>query len=157
MLLVISVETEDKRSPIWLTVARLITKAGGITIFVFATSVFAAVALLALPMTQMLLTVIMGAGVFGRAITSGLVTAVDEEMTLMHLIASNKTAADQILVNIMKMQPEDSSLSYVLEVNGKLWVHQKCVGLSKYWKRKLLGLFAKRPSIIKEGTRVLKT
>jgi hypothetical protein len=147
MLVIISVSTDDKRSPYWLTLLRLFIRASGITVYVFATSVFAAVSLLALPMAQMLLTVILGVGIFGRAIAHGLVLAAEKEKPVMHLIADDKDTANRMLLEIMQMQHEDPSSSYVFEVNGKLWVQQLCVGLTKRWKRRVFGVFADVPSI----------
>jgi hypothetical protein len=147
MLVIISISTDDKRSPTWLTLLRLFFRAGGITVYVFATSVFAAVALLALPMAQMLLTVIMGVGIFSRAIAYGLVLATEAEKPVMHLITGDKDAADRMMGEIMRMQPENATSSYVLEVRGKLWVRQRCVGVVKRWRRWVFGVFAEMPSV----------
>jgi hypothetical protein len=147
MLLVISFSTDDKRSPIWLKVLRLIIKAGDVTIYVLATSVFASVALVALPMAQMLLMVIMGSGVFSRAIASGLVTAAHEELPLIHLITEDEATGDYLMLKVMKMQSEDTSISYLLEMDGKLWSCPRYIGNTNPWARRLFGFFAGRPSI----------
>ncbi|KAF9875086.1 hypothetical protein CkaCkLH20_07352 [Colletotrichum karsti] len=153
MLVVISISQEDKRPPIWLSGLRLFFRAGGLTCFVFATSVFAAVTLLALPMSQMVLMVIVGSGFFSRAIVQKMVKTMYHERPVMHLIAEDKQTADRMLTDIMqmKMEPEDASSSYVFEVNGKLWIRQVCVGLTNRWRRRFFGLLSSLPLVEGSG------
>jgi hypothetical protein len=155
MLVVISVSTDDKRSPYWRAGLRLFLRAGAITIYVFATSVFAAVSLLALPMAQMILMVILGVGFFSRAIVQGLVLAMYKEKPIMHLITEDRDTANAIMEKILHMQPVDpTTSSYVLEINGKLWAHQLCVGFARRWRRFLFGSLTEIPLLTTILTKV---
>ncbi|KAI8210187.1 hypothetical protein K4K52_012619 [Colletotrichum sp. SAR 10_76] len=126
MLVVISVSQDDKRPPYWLSGLRLFFRAGGLTCYVFATSVFAAVTLLAMPMAQMVLMVIVGSGFFSRAVVQKMVKTMYQEKPVMHLIAADEQTADRMLTDIMQMKGDTarSSSSYVFEVDGKLWIQQ---------------------------------
>ncbi|KAI8265680.1 hypothetical protein K4K56_005051 [Colletotrichum sp. SAR 10_98] len=126
MLVVISVSQDDKRPPYWLSGLRLFFRAGGLTCYVFATSVFAAVTLLAMPMAQMVLMVIVGSGFFSRAVVQKMVKTMYQEKPVMHLIAADEQTADHMLTDIMQMKGDTarSSSSYVFEVDGKLWIQQ---------------------------------
>lgn len=140
VLVVVSVSMDDKRSPRWKTVCfRVCFRMCSITVFVFSTSVFAAVSLLALPMALMALMVIIGAGYFSRVIIQGMVLVMCQERPIMHLIAENRETANRMMAMILQLQPEDTSSSYVFEVDGKLWTQQACVKLVKRWKRRLCG------------------
>ncbi|KAJ5014902.1 hypothetical protein K4K57_000835 [Colletotrichum sp. SAR 10_99] len=126
MLVVISVSQDDKRPPYWLSGLRLFFRAGGLTCYVFATSVFAAVTLLAMPMAQMVLMMIVGSGFFSRAVVQKMVKTMYQEKPVMHLIAADEQTADHMLTDIMQMKGDTarSSSSYVFEVDGKLWIQQ---------------------------------
>ncbi|KAI8265544.1 hypothetical protein K4K58_011222 [Colletotrichum sp. SAR11_239] len=156
MLVVISVSQDDKRPPYWLSGLRLFFRAGGLTCYVFATSVFAAVTLLAMPMAQMVLMVIVGSGFFSRAVVQKMVKTMYQEKPVMHLIAADEQTADRMLTDIMQMKGDTarSSSSYVFEVDGKLWIQQVCVGLGRLWKRRLFGLLAEMPTVQVTGATV---
>lgn len=145
MLVVVSVSMDDKCSPRWKTGLRLLFRVGGVTIYVFSTSIFASVSLPALPMAQMVLMVVIGAGYFSRATFQGLVLVRCKETPIMHLIAEDKDTANRMMATIMQMQSEDSSSSYVFEVDGKVWAQQVCIKLTKRWKKRLFGSFAEIP------------
>ncbi|KAF6807105.1 hypothetical protein CSOJ01_08372 [Colletotrichum sojae] len=153
VLVVISVSQDDKRQPYWLSGLRLFFRAGSIVCYVFATSVFAAVTLLAMPMAQMVLTVIVGSGFFSRAVVQKMVKTVYDERPVVHLIAEDKRTADRMLADVMRtgLEPEDASSSYVFEVDGKLWIRQVCVGVTKRWKRWLFGVMAGLPVVGASG------
>ena len=102
MLIVISVTTDDKRLPFWINSLRLLSRAIGVIIYIFGTSVFGSVGLLALPMEQMILVLIMGAGMFGRAITSGLISIVAERTPVMHVLADDEETADRVLRRVLQ-------------------------------------------------------
>lgn len=103
MLLVISVTpSEDQETPIWLHVARFFSQAFGFGVFVYGTSVFAAVTLLALPMAQMIIGVILGSGLFSRAITTGLLSAVSRHYPITHVLVDSEKTADAVLNHVLK-------------------------------------------------------
>lgn len=156
VLVVISVSQDDKRQPYWLSGLRLFFRAGSIVCYVFATSVFAAVTLLAMPMAQMVLTVIVGSGFFSRAVVQKMVKTVYDERPVVHLIAGDKRTADRMLADVMRtgLEPEDAASSYVFEVNGKLWIGQVCVGVTKRWKRWVFGVMASLPVVGASGAAV---
>jgi hypothetical protein len=53
-------------------------KLTAITIYVFATSIFASVTLLALPMAQMMLMLVVGSGILGRVLVGNMVSAIKQ-------------------------------------------------------------------------------
>jgi hypothetical protein len=58
-------------------------KLGALTIYVFATSMFAAVALLALPMAQMILMLVVGSGIIGRVLVGNIVSAIKQQNSFL--------------------------------------------------------------------------
>ncbi|KAL9636216.1 MAG: hypothetical protein Q9164_002957 [Protoblastenia rupestris] len=60
------------------SILRLVSKCTSIATFVTGTALFASVQLLALPVATMTLTLVLGAGVFGRAITGWIVSGVSK-------------------------------------------------------------------------------
>ncbi len=74
-----------------------------IGVFVTGTAFFTAVQLLALPMAVMVLTFTLAAGVFGRGFANWIVTRVDGEEPLIHIIVKDAREAHQVISRILEL------------------------------------------------------
>ncbi|RYP61711.1 hypothetical protein DL771_010031 [Monosporascus sp. 5C6A] len=84
--------------------AHLVIKLSGATVYMFATSVFAAVSLLALPMAQFVLMMVIGAGISGRHLTSYLAAKTGQKDSFIHVIADSEERAGQIVQRVFEDQ-----------------------------------------------------
>lgn len=136
------------------SVTRLIAKMSSIAVFVTGTAFFASVQLLALPMSIMVMTFILCAGVFGRGFANWIVTRIDREEPLIHIIVKDAREAHEVISRILELdhpsphdgggvETGDSSGRLVqVEIGGHIFVkHRRVAKRSSLWV-KMLGIMA---------------
>ena len=101
------------------SVKRLFTKMSSIAVFVTGTAFFAAVQLLALPMAVMVLTFILAAGVFGRGFANWIVTRIDREEPLIHIIVKDSLEAHEVISAILELDHQIPELKVEGEQEDK--------------------------------------
>ncbi|PNS15558.1 hypothetical protein CAC42_817 [Sphaceloma murrayae] len=140
----IALKINEDRIPTWIALLRFFSKAVGVTIYVFGTSVFAAVALLALPMSQMILVLVMGAGVFSRALAAGLVSLMREQglAAVLLVCVDQEETADRLLLQALEYRGT-AEKRVVSEVDGMAWERGECVGRRSRWWRLGLGMLTR--------------
>ncbi len=127
---------------------RLLSKAVSIGVFVTGTAFFASVQLLALPMAVMVVTLVLAAGVFGRAIASWITDRVSRAEPLIHVIVNTKEEACQIIAKILMLNknskdtPESEMRAIQVEINGHIFVNCRRVAKRSPWHIRILGIMA---------------
>lgn len=100
-------------------------KLAAVTIYVFATSVFAAVVLLALPMAQMILMLLVGSGILGRVLVGNMVSAVKQQASFIHIIADSEQEAAGFVARIFEDQNRPGIRTrFQIELDGHVFVDQ---------------------------------
>ncbi|KAF7509883.1 hypothetical protein GJ744_007394 [Endocarpon pusillum] len=137
---------------------RLLCKCTSIATFVTGTALFASVQLLALPMAVMTLTLILAAGVFGRAIIGWIVSGVDRTEPLIHLIADTTQEAQKIIAQILSLGDgggQDTNGNEVrniqVELAGHIFISQRRVASRSPWYRRTFGVLAEPFDLRKLG------
>ncbi|KAI1845486.1 hypothetical protein JX266_008344 [Neoarthrinium moseri] len=142
--LVIS-KTHGVNEPAWAKNLRqgvqLFFKIGTLTIFVFGTSVLAAVVLLALPMAQMVLTLVVGSGAVGQFLIQKMADTVKKTGSSIHVIADSDEEAGAIVMRLLDDQVNGPK-SFTMEVGDIVLARKAFVGRRSPWARRLLGLLA---------------
>jgi hypothetical protein len=120
-------------------------KLGAITIYVFATSLFAAVLLLALPMAQMILMLIVGSGVLGRVLVGNIVSAVKRQASFLHIVAHSEQEAAGFVARIFEDQKSSrgNRTKFQIEIDGHVFVDQVRIKSRSAWPVRLLGVLAR--------------
>ena len=127
----------------WRYALQLFLKLGSVTIYVFATSIFAAVSLLALPMAQMVLMLIVGAGICTRTIVGNIVYSMMQQGSLLHIIVNSEEEANNVIAEAFRHQLDaDEDTKFQIEVQGHVFVDAKRIKSRSVWRRRLLGALA---------------
>ena len=135
--------TGGRSTPFWRYGLQIILKLGSITIYVFGTSIFAAVTIPALPMAQMIIRIVVGAGILARAITRNIAHAILEQDSLLHIIASNETDAIEIISRAFKEQADlNAETKFQIEVDGQIFIDQVRIAERSVWRWRFLGVLA---------------
>ncbi|KAL8947288.1 MAG: hypothetical protein Q9222_006416 [Ikaeria aurantiellina] len=128
---------------------RLLSKCTSIATFIVGTALFASVQLLALPMAVMTLTLVLAAGVFGRAIIGWIVVGVSKTEPLLHVIVNSTHEAQKVIKRILELdtygveEPEGhENRRLQIELNGHIFVNQRRVGHRSPWLLRSLGVLA---------------
>ena len=130
-------------TPIWRYALQLFLKLGSVTIYVFATSIFAAVTLLALPMAQMVLMLIVGAGICARTMVGNIVYTMMQQGSLLHIIVNSADEASEVIAEVFRLQLDaDEHPKFQIEVQGHVFVDAKRITSRSVWRRRLLGVLA---------------
>jgi hypothetical protein len=130
-------------------VLRLVSKCASIATFVTGTALFASVQLLALPVATMTVTLILAAGVFGRAITGWIVSGVSKTEPLIHVIVNTTQEAQHVIARILSLDEYGSQKTGTnevrkvqVELSGHVFVGQRRVGHRSPWWLRTLGVLA---------------
>ena len=148
LLVIISIardinSTGGRNTPFWRHGLQILLKLGTIIIYVFGTSIFAAVTLLALPMAQMVLIIVVGAGILARVITGNIASSILQQDSLFHVIASNEADAVEIVRQAFKEQSDlDAETKFQIEIEGHIFIGQVRVAKRSVWRRRFLGVLA---------------
>ncbi len=128
---------------------RLFSKCASITTFIIGTALFASVQLLALPVAVMTLTLILAAGIFGRAITGWIVSGVNKTEPLIHVIVNTTQESQHVIARILSLDKYGSQATsgnevrqIQVELGGHVFVNQRRVGHRSPWYLKTLGVLA---------------
>ncbi|MCJ1266332.1 hypothetical protein MMC22_006215 [Lobaria immixta] len=128
---------------------RLLCKGLNIAAFVTGTAFFASVQLLALPVAVMALTLILAAGVFGRAITGWIVSGISKTEPLIHVVVNTPHEAQHVIARVLSLDNYDSQETggnevrkIQVELDGHVFISQRRVGHRSAWYLKTLGVLA---------------
>lgn len=131
------------------SVLQLFSKCTSIATFITGTALFASVQLLALPVAVMTLTLILGAGVFGRAITGWIVSGVSKTEPLVPVVVNTTQEAQHVIARILSLDEystQETSGNEVrkiqVELGGHVFVNQRRVGRRSRWFLRILGVLA---------------
>lgn len=132
---------------------RLLSKCTSIATFVTGTALFASVQLLALPMAVMVLTLVLAAGVYGRAITGWIVQGVSKTEPLIHVIVNSTHEAQHVIAQILSLDeygtedmeyPDETEVRKLqVELHGHVFVKQRRVAHRTPWYLRTWGVLAK--------------
>jgi len=148
VLVLVSVARKDNDKTLWRSLFQVFTKALSITVFVFGTCVLSAVSLLAMPMAQLVLMLILAAGVGSRVISGGIVTAVAKNEPMIHVITDTKADAFKVMTEIFALQQQPKT-KFQIELQGHIFVEGKRVAKRSLWIRRVLGVIASPYSLVK--------
>lgn len=150
VIIMVSVVAHDST---FRSVKRLVTKMSSLGVFVTGTAFFAAVQLLALPMAVMVLTFILAAGVFGRGFANWIVTRIDREEPVIHIIVKDAKEAHQVISRILELDDKDLPDEYAMtddkarrliqiEIGGHVFVKHRRVAHRSRWHVLVWGIMA---------------
>lgn len=120
---------------------RLMSKSISIAIFVAGTAIFASATLLSLVLAASALTMILAAGVFGRAIAGWIVSKVSESEPMIHIIADNPKEAYRAVTEILTLRPTDGG-HFQVEMDGHVSINERRVAHRTPLYVNLLGVLA---------------
>ncbi|KAF2659323.1 hypothetical protein K491DRAFT_755536 [Lophiostoma macrostomum CBS 122681] len=125
----------------WKEISRPLIKLCSVAVFVVGTAFFASVTLVALPMAVAVLTLVLSAGVFGRAIAGWLVRRVSETEPMIHVIVNSDEEANLAVYRILKLKlPNEANVQ--VEISGHVFVNGRRVDSRSKWPVYLLGVLA---------------
>ncbi|KAL8878313.1 MAG: hypothetical protein Q9192_008479, partial [Flavoplaca navasiana] len=132
---------------------RLLSKCTSIATFVSGTALFASVQLLALPMAVFVLTLVLAADVYGRAITGWIVQGVSKTEPLIHVIVNSTHEAQIVIREILsldeygtedKEDPDETEIRKLqVELHGHVFVKQRRVAHRTPWNLRTWGVLAR--------------
>jgi phosphotransferase system HPr-like phosphotransfer protein len=121
--------------------SRLLSKSASIAVFVAGTAMFASVTLVALPVAVLVVTLVLGAGVFGRAIAGWLVQTVSETEPMIHVIVKDEDEANHAVSRILSLKLEHEEKVQV-EIGGHIFVDGRRVATRSKWWVAICGVLA---------------
>lgn len=92
-------------------------------------------------MAEMILMLILGAGVLSRVMASKIVQAIDRQDSMIHIIAQNEGDADKIVTHAFKHQLSEET-KFQIELDGHLFLETKRITRRSIWWRRILGVLA---------------
>jgi hypothetical protein len=137
VLVMVSIVGNGKFASLW----RLLSKSISIAVFVTGTAMFASVTLVSLPMAVMVLTLVLSAGVFSRAIAGWLVRRVSEKEPMIHVIVNSEDEANHAICRILKIEIANGP-DIQVEINGHVFVNGRRVASRSPWHVAILGVLA---------------
>ena len=149
LLVLISVarDSQDDRGPttsLFRSAIQVFLKLSALTIYVFATSIFAAVTLLALPMAQMILMLVVGAGILGRVLVGNIAHAIKQQNSVIHVIADSEQEAAGFVARVFEDQKRPGiGTNFQIEIDGHVFVNQIRIKSRSPWPVRILGVLAK--------------
>lgn len=123
-------------------------------VFVTGTAFFASVTLLSLIIAVVVLTITLAAGIFGRAIASGIVSHVAKTEPMIHIISGTKEEAYRAIGEILKLKSNDGS-PFQVEINGQILIDERRVATRSWLKVAILGVLAEPYDIVKPYRKTL--
>ena len=129
-----------------------------ITIFVFAISVSAAVTLLALPISQMILMPVVGSAILSRVLVHGIVANIQKQGRFLHIVVTTEDEASEVLAVVFNSpQGFRDSKPYQIEIKGNIFIDGIRIKSRTPWTRRMLGIMASPYEIgkIKVGYRAV--
>ncbi|KAL9615812.1 MAG: hypothetical protein Q9160_009240 [Pyrenula sp. 1 TL-2023] len=123
------------------SLSRLISKASSIAVFVAGMATFASASLLSLVLVSGALTMILAAGVFGRAIAGWIVDMISKNEPMIHIIADSHKEAYRAVTEILTLRPTDGGHFQVL-MDGHVFINERRDAQRTRWWVNLLGVLA---------------
>lgn len=101
---------------------------------------------------------VLAADVFGRAISSGIVTSVAQREPMIHFITDSEQDACRVIADIFALRQDgnDERRMFQIEVEGHVFVGEQRVGYQNSWHVKLLGVMV-NPYDIRKVVRLGQT
>lgn len=125
----------------WASLWRLMSKSFSISVFITGTALFASSTLVAMTMAVMALTLVLGAGVFSRAIAGWMVRKVADEEPMIHVIVNSEDEASKAICCILKLSSADGAHVQV-EIRGHVFVNGRRVASRRRWNVATFGVLA---------------
>jgi len=125
------------------TVARLLSKSSSLAVFITGTAMFASVTLVSLPMAVLAITLVLSAGVFGRAIAGWMVRMVAVKEPMIHVIVTKEEEANHAIARILKVELGDDDAHVQVEINGHIFVNGWRVSKRPRWHLALFGVMSR--------------
>ena len=130
---------------------RVFSKASSICVFAFGTTLFASSQLVAQPVTLMVLSLVLGAGVLGRITALFVLSEMNTHNTpIIHAVVQDRASAVNHLQEILDIP------GLVVEVGGNIIVNGKCIRQRSQWLSwgRYIGLLAAPYDVTKGAIRV---
>lgn len=122
---------------------RSLNKITSIAVFIAGTACFASTQLLSIAMATFVLTCVLGAGVFGRATTSWIVTRIERADPMVHFVADTEQKAHYVLARLFMTRLEGTQCRQVqVELHGHVFLDQKLINSRSPWPSWFLGILA---------------
>jgi hypothetical protein len=141
VLVLVSIARTAKEKTFWRSLFQVFSKTASVTVFVFGTCVLSAVTLLAMPMAQLALMLILAAGIGSRAISGGIVNAVTKNEPMIHVITENEKEAYEVIREVFYHQ-QRLETNFQVEIKGHVFVDGRRVAKRSLWYRRILGVMA---------------
>ncbi|KAL8751115.1 MAG: hypothetical protein Q9199_006636 [Rusavskia elegans] len=132
---------------------RLLSKFTSIATFVTGTALFGSVQLHALPTAVFVLTLVLAAGVYGRAITGWIVQGVSKTRPLIYVIVNSTHEAQIVIREILsldeygtddKEDPDETEIRKLqVELHGHVFIKQRRVAHRTPWNLRTWGVLAR--------------
>ncbi|RDW78263.1 hypothetical protein BP5796_06115 [Coleophoma crateriformis] len=141
ILVMVSVAHDLQNLPRWRSGLQILAKCGSVIVFVFGTCIFSAVSLLAMPMVQMVVVLILAAGIGSRLIAKAIVAEITKTEPMVHVVTNDESQAFEAIAEIFRLQ-QKPDMNFQVEVKGQIFVDGKRVGKRSQWHRRILGVLA---------------
>lgn len=117
VMVMVSIVGPQKWASFWQRLSRCFS----VAVFVTGTAFFASVTLLSLIMAVVVLTLTLAAGIFGRAIASGIVSHVEEVEPVIPISFKTKDEAYRAIAEILSLKSDDGS-PFQVEIEGQILI-----------------------------------
>ena len=94
-----------------------------------------------MPMAQLVLMLILAAGVGSRVISGGIVTAVARNEPMIHIITENEEESFKMMTEIFALQQQPHT-KFQVELQGYIFDEGRRVVKRSLWYRRVLGVIA---------------
>ena len=128
------------------TFIRSLSRITSLAVFIVGTACFASAQLLSIAMATFVLTCVLGAGVFGRAITSWIVTGIETADPMVHFVADTEDEALFVLARLFSIGPHDTDVAQSrqiqVELHGQVFLDRRRITSRSLWPPRILGILA---------------
>lgn len=128
------------------TFTRSLSKITSLAVFIVGTACFASAQLLSIAMATFVLTCVLGAGVFGRAITSWIVSGIETADPMVHYVAENDKEAHYVLTQLFMIGTVEGSGTDArpeqvqVELHGNVFLDRRRIKSRSPWPARMLGI-----------------
>jgi hypothetical protein len=142
MMVIVSVATEEKAAYSLRKARRLLSRVFSLSVFVVGTIFFSNITLLALPMAAFVIILVLAAGVFGRAISSGIVAGVAQTEPMIHIITDSELEACRVIAHIFTLRHDDDDERSIfqIEIEGHVFIGEQRVAHRSPWYVRIFGV-----------------
>jgi len=126
------------------TFTRSLSKISSIAVFIVGTACFASVQLLSIAIATFILTCVLGAGVFSRAITSWIVAGIETADPMLHFVADTDQEAYYVLARLFMISLDDAAKptrrKIQVELGGNVFLDRRRITTRSPWPARFLGV-----------------